>query len=73
MKVLATSILLAPATASSATAQDQQPGPHDHRFHAPYVTSGGATVDKPGEPQSSAPTSSDRKIQREDNTVDGNL
>lgn len=73
MKALATSILLTLAAASSATAQDQKPVPHDHRIRAPYITSDGATVDKPGEPQGSAPTSLDRNIQRQDNVIDGSL
>jgi len=40
---------------------------------APYITSTGATVDKPGEPQSSGNTRMDRQIQQKDNRIDSSL
>ena len=73
MKVLTTSILLTLVPAASAVAQDRQPGPHDRLIRDPYITRDGATVDKPGQPQGSPPTSLDRSINREDNKIDGSL
>ena len=73
MKALATSILLTLAAVSPTMAQEPQRGPHDRLISDPYITQSGATVDKPGEPQGSAPTALDRGIRREDNKIDGSL
>ena len=73
MKALTTSILLTFAAASSVTAQDARREPHDRLLRDPYITPNGATVDKPGEPQGSAPTPLDRGIRRQDNKIDRSL
>lgn len=73
MKALTISILLTLTAAVCTTAQAQQAGPHDRPIRDPYITSSGATVDKPGEPQGSAPTPLDRRIQRQDNKIDNSL
>ena len=57
----------------SFAAQAQAPGQPDRQIRAPYITGTGATVDKPGEPQGSAPTRLDRNIQRENNQIDKSI
>jgi len=38
-----------------------------------YLTATGATVDRPGVPQASAPTLLDRSIRRQDNRIDNSI
>lgn len=61
------------AATSPAFAQTQPRAPHDQPIRNPYITRSGATVDKPGEPQGSAPTPLDRHIQKQDNAIDGSI
>ena len=70
MRTLASSLLLTIAVISSAPAQQPQQGPHDGLIRDPYIAPTGATVDKPGLPQGSAPTALDRDIRREDKAID---
>lgn len=65
-------LLLSTAAAAAQTPPEQQ-GPHFRPLREPYITSSGATVDKPGQPQGSAPTPLDRSIRRQDNAIDGSL
>ena len=73
MKAPAASILLTLAAVSPTMAQEPQQGPHDRLIRDPYITRSGATVDRPGEPQGSAPTALDRSIGRQDDKIDGSL
>lgn len=43
------------------------------RPNSPYVTPSGETVDKPGLPQGSGTTRTDRDIQRQDDQIDNSL
>ena len=72
MRTTAIHLLLVLA-ASPAAAQDPQQTTRDRLLRGPYIAPGGATVDKPGEPQGSAPTSLDRSIQRDNDKIDGSL
>lgn len=72
MKVLSICTVLLLLTAS-AMAQETRPASQDHRIREPYITATGATVDKPGMPQSSGPTPLDRRVQQQDNRIDGSL
>lgn len=65
------SLLLLSTAAAAQTPQDQ--GPHVHPLRDPYIARSGATVDKPGEPQGSAPTPLDRDIRRRDDAIDASL
>ncbi len=44
-----------------------------HLLNRDYLTSSGATVARPGVPQSSGPTPLDRSIEQQDNRIDNSI
>jgi hypothetical protein len=44
-----------------------------HLLDQDYLAPTGATVPRPGVPQASGPTALDRKIEQEDNRIDGSI
>lgn len=73
MKATTACLLLLFAVPGPAMAQDRQTAPDNRLLRDPYTTATGSTVDKPGEPQGSAPTPLDRSINRDDNKIDSSL
>jgi len=72
--VLAFSIALAAAAhAQQLPATQVAPGHADPYAHDPYITSTGATVAHPGQPQSGPTTPQERAIQRQDNRIDSSI
>ena len=72
MKVMTACMLLFSSVAP-AVAQDHSQAKPDHLIRAPYITSTGATVDKPGESQSGGNTPLDHRIQKQDNRIDNGI